>query len=227
MLNLHFLLFTFHLVFSVNATPNYCEKLDANTDVITLPHTNQHITVACSRGWIVLQRRINGFVNFQRNWDDYKWGFGELYGDYWLGLEKAHRLTSSRQFHLKIEIENWKGKKGEAYYPVIVIGSENEKYRITQLGVARLYGISSDNFGQHAHTEFQVDTPCAKMLFAGWWWRNCYSTNLNSLYAFGDDRLRPCPKCINWLGFYSEVPLKYVQMTIQVADADAGRRSKH
>lgn len=32
-----------------------------------------------------IQRRINGEENFNRNWTEYKLGFGTPYGDYWIG----------------------------------------------------------------------------------------------------------------------------------------------
>ena len=37
------------------------------------------------RGLTVLQRRETGDVTFARNWKDYKFGFGSLYGEFWIG----------------------------------------------------------------------------------------------------------------------------------------------
>ncbi|XP_033761629.1 SCO-spondin-like [Pecten maximus] len=46
-------------------------------------------------GWTVLQHRFpNGSLSFNRNWTDYANGFGDLHGDFWLGLEYIHVLTS-------------------------------------------------------------------------------------------------------------------------------------
>ena len=39
------------------------------------------------------QRRTKGDVFFNRDWDSYKEGFGELDGDFWLGNEAIHILT--------------------------------------------------------------------------------------------------------------------------------------
>ncbi|XP_059154816.1 angiopoietin-2-like isoform X2 [Physella acuta] len=51
-------------------------------------------------GWIVIQRRVLGSVNFSRNWDDYKNGFGSLRGDFWLGNDWISNLTQSSTFSL-------------------------------------------------------------------------------------------------------------------------------
>ena len=47
-------------------------------------------------GWIIWQQRINASSNFDLPWADYKSGFGtiSLTGDYWLGLDAVHALTT-------------------------------------------------------------------------------------------------------------------------------------
>ena len=36
-------------------------------------------------GWIVIQQRKYGNVSFDRRWEEYKMGFGDFDGDFWIG----------------------------------------------------------------------------------------------------------------------------------------------
>ena len=51
-------------------------------------------------GWVVLQRRFDGSVDFNQNWAVCEHTFGNMTGEYWLGLIKMHRLTASAQQEL-------------------------------------------------------------------------------------------------------------------------------
>ncbi len=48
--------------------------------------------------WTVIQRRINGTIDFYREWNEYKNGFGDLQTEFWLGNEKIHQLTNQGQY---------------------------------------------------------------------------------------------------------------------------------
>src|SRR6218665_120925 len=51
-------------------------------------------------------QRFDGSLNFNRNWIDYRNGFGELGGkrEFWLGNELIHLLTSTAAYTLRIEV---------------------------------------------------------------------------------------------------------------------------
>ena len=56
-----------------------------------------------------IQRRISDSVDFDRDWDDYVNGFGEVDGNYWIGLEEIHQLTTTHDVSLYINIERLVG----------------------------------------------------------------------------------------------------------------------
>ena len=49
--------------------------------------------------------RNQGDVSFNKDWQAYKVGFGNLSGDHWLGLEHMHLLTENRRYTLKYVLE--------------------------------------------------------------------------------------------------------------------------
>ncbi|XP_049289342.1 ryncolin-1-like [Anopheles funestus] len=80
-------------------------------------------------GWIVIQHRFNGSTDFYRNWQEYKNGFGNLEGEFWLGLDRIHQLTVSGPHELVVLLEDIEGNKKFAKYDKFEIGDENEKVR--------------------------------------------------------------------------------------------------
>ena len=81
-------------------------------------------------GWTVFQKRLDGSVDFYRGWSDYKRGFGNLNGEFWLGLDKIHRLTETRN-KLRVDLEDTTGKTVYAEYDMFAVTSERTKYQLS------------------------------------------------------------------------------------------------
>lgn len=44
--------------------------------------------------WTVILNRYNGVTNFYRNWSEYKNGFGNIAGEFWIGLTKLYEVSA-------------------------------------------------------------------------------------------------------------------------------------
>ena len=103
------------------------------------PDDMQDFDVFCDQakaggGWTVFQKRLDGSVDFYRNWTDYKQGFGNLSGEFWLGLDKIHRLTSQTKNKLRIELEDFDGNTSYAEYDTFAVADEADNYTLSVAG---------------------------------------------------------------------------------------------
>lgn len=104
--------------------------------------------------WIVILNRFDGSINFFRNWQDYKEGFGNIAGEYWLGLEKIYELTSSKLHELKIVMEDFNGQKKSSKYSTFGVSSESMGYALNILG--SYSGNAGDCLSYHAGMKFST-----------------------------------------------------------------------
>ena len=81
-------------------------------------------------GWTVFQKRLDGSVDFYLKWADYKSGFGDLNGEFWLGLDKIHRLTLDNNSILRVDLEDFEGETRYAEYNLFGVTSEKDKYKL-------------------------------------------------------------------------------------------------
>ena len=79
----------------------------------------------------MFQKRLDGYVDFYRGWDAYKRGFGNLKGEFWLGLDKIHRLTVSSSNKLRVDLEDVPGKTAFAEYGSFAVTRERAKYQLS------------------------------------------------------------------------------------------------
>ena len=142
--------------------------------------------------WTVIQRRINGSVDFYLNWNDYVNGFGDLGGEFWYGLESIHRLTTREDVELRIELGNGTVPSIVWTYQLFKVAGAVSNYRLT-IGQASGEGGTSDAMAYHNGASFSTrdrdhDTSgtqnCAKVYGGAWWYKACYNSNLNGKYVF-------------------------------------------
>ncbi|KAM3910824.1 ficolin-2-like [Leptodactylus fuscus] len=143
-------------------------------------------------GWILFQRRLDGSVNFFRDWNSYKKGFGSHLSEFWLGNENIHKLTSSGTWELRIDLEDFDNLQYFAEYYSFKILGEEEKYKLL-LGSFK-GGNAGDSMSYHNLMKFSTKDQdndlnkgdCATVCSSGWWYNHCYHANLNGLYLVGE-----------------------------------------
>ncbi|XP_045445148.1 angiopoietin-related protein 6 isoform X2 [Pipistrellus kuhlii] len=141
-------------------------------------------------GWTVIQRRQDGSVNFFTTWQHYKAGFGQPDGEYWLGLEPVHQLTSRGDNELLVLLEDWGGRGARAHYDGFSLEPESDHYR---LRLGQYHGDAGDSLSWHNDKPFStVDRDrdsysgnCALYHRGGWWYHACAHSNLNGVWHHG------------------------------------------
>ncbi|XP_033749204.1 fibrinogen-like protein 1 [Pecten maximus] len=140
--------------------------------------------------YTLIQRRTDGLINFNRRWIEYKYGFGNLYDEHWIGNEVIHRLTLQQNYILRIDMWDWEGKQAFAEYEGFRLDGQDRDFT---LHVGDYYGNAGDSLSYHNGIKFSTEDVdndlnmrnCAAENKAGWWFNTCYLSNLNGIYRTG------------------------------------------
>ncbi|XP_072230065.1 microfibril-associated glycoprotein 4-like [Leuresthes tenuis] len=161
--------------------------------------------------WTVFQRRMDGSVNFYRPWVQYKMGFGNAAGEYWLGLENIHQMTRQRNYELLVDMEDFEGKKAFARYSSFKVDAECDGYVLHVTGFSKKGGagelpgfsccgdLISGVFSMFLSRRMKFSTfdkdqdiwssgNCAKSFLGGWWYEKCHNANPTGVYRWGADK---------------------------------------
>ena len=113
-------------------------------------------------GWTVFQKRLDGSVDFYRNWDDYKNGFGSLNSEFWLGLDKIYRLTEKKRNRLRVDLEETTGNTAYAEYDMFAVTNEATKYKLS------LGNYSGIVLGMYLILMYSILSSCLNYSFKAW-----------------------------------------------------------
>ncbi|XP_043911355.1 fibrinogen-like protein 1-like protein [Protopterus annectens] len=142
-------------------------------------------------GWTVIQRNSKGSpITWSESWTTYQYGFGDILGDHWIGLEYIHLLTDQRSYKLRIEFYDSSNILKYAEYDSFYVESVSDMYRI-RLGSYE--GTAGDQMTK-AETNLLLDNTrfttkdkdndrgngnCASNRGGGWWYGCCADGYLN------------------------------------------------
>lgn len=152
--------------------------------------TSRPMLVFCRKGWLVISRRIDGSLDFDRSWNEYSLGFGSPVSEYWIGNEILHRLTRDNCSSLRVDLLDMDGQRWRAEYERFAVESKENGYKLLVYGYR---GNASDALSYQNGMPFSakdVDmdastSHCARNYHGGWWFSRCQHANLNGKYSLG------------------------------------------
>ncbi|XP_077370914.1 tenascin-N isoform X2 [Festucalex cinctus] len=178
-------------------------------------------------GWLVLQRRTTGKLDFMKRWRPYVSGFGNTTDEFWIGLDKINQITNTAiQYEVRFDL-GLGPEKAYAVYDNFRIGNARQKFALT---IGRYSGTAGDAMTYHQGRPWTtVDSDndialgnCALTHRGAWWYKNCHLANLNG--KWGDDRHSLGVNWEPWKGHL--VSLDFTEMKIRPAGAYSSRKRR-
>jgi len=153
---------------------------------------------------------VSNFVN--RSWAEFKVGFNDCRGNYWLGNDLLHQLTKESRYKLRCLVQaRSNGVVYVANYDTFFVGSESNSYT---LRVGDYSGNAGDSMSYHNGMMFSTydrdndphNIHCARVQAGGFWYSRCFRAGVNVMSG--------SPSDFSWYGLPTAVstPLKSASM---------------
>ena len=163
---------------------------------VSVPTFAQPFPVVSVNSWIVWLNRFDGSVEFNGTWVDYREGFGNVTGEYWLGLEKLTQLTNNGQYRARYEFKSIQNESWfSSEYDSFLIDPESNWYQIhvggffgdagDHLNYPHLLGIQNGmNFTTVDSDNDRAPNNCAvKNNNGGYWFNYCGAHSFTAEYG--------------------------------------------
>ncbi|CAK6969447.1 tenascin-N [Scomber scombrus] len=178
-------------------------------------------------GWLMLQRRTTGRLDFMKRWRQYIAGFGNMTDEFWIGLDKIYELTNTpTQYEVRFDL-GVGSERAYAVYDNFQIAPVKQKFKLT---IGKYSGNAGDAMTYHQGRPWTtVDSDndialgnCALTHRGAWWYKNCHLANLNG--KWGDTRHSMGVNWEPWKGHLT--PLDFTEMKIRPVGALSSRKRR-
>ena len=140
---------------------------------------------------VLIQQNVNGSKFFNRSWAEYKVGFNDTRGNYWLGNDLLSQLTLSRRYKLRFDLQLRNLSWYYAEYSSFFVYGESRNYELHVSGYSGNTG--GDAFSGHngmMFTTYDRDNDqwtgnCAVLYGGGFWYKDCASCRVNAALDSG------------------------------------------
>jgi len=164
---------------------------------------------------LLIQQNLDGSNFFNRSWEEFKIGFNDSRGNYWLGNELLSQLTLNGRYKLRFDLQsranhNWY----YAEYSTFVVQAEPTNYMLHVGGYSGNAG--RDAFNSHDRMMFTTydrdndrlktaeNSNCAVITGGGFWYGGCAECEVNTVRGVAGD--------FTWEGLPGGKPLQSSRM---------------
>jgi len=136
---------------------------------------------------LLIQKHIDGSGYFNRSWAEYKVGFGDPSGNYWIGNDRLSQLTMTGKYELRFDLQsrnntnNWYW----AEYSTFQVLSEANRYRLQVAGYSGNAGYDALGYSNgRMFSTYDRDNDawsrnCAMINGGGFWYGACVLCGVN------------------------------------------------
>ena len=162
-------------------------------------------------------------MSFERTWDEYAAGFGDVDGNFWLGLEAVHDLTTVCPMKLQIDIVPFDIPAVSIPYQQFHVGDAASDYVLTVNSGTSGHNTLYTSMNYHSGKKFSTfdndndnfGANCANIYKAGWWFGACGAqVLLNGVYG-GASGITDYNIRMRYLGNNNYEPIRSVTMKIR------------
>ena len=139
---------------------------------------------------MLIQQRYH-ISGFKRSWNEYKHGFGDTEGDYWIGNDMLRWLTANNYYKLKFDLQSRStGNWYYAEYSTFVVLPEAQNYKLQVAGYSgnasydSMYISNGMMFSTYDRDNDRNPYNCAAHFGGGFWYKTCDNCGVNNVRSF-------------------------------------------
>ena len=146
---------------------------------------------------LLIQQNVDASNFFNRSWAEFKVGFNDSTGNYWLGNEVLSQLTVNGRYKLRFDLQARNGTRYYAEYSSFAVLSEATNYTLLVSGYS---GNIGDGFGYQDGMMFTTHdrdndpwnnrankNNCAVYNGGGFWYKDCSHCDVNAVRGRGSN----------------------------------------
>ena len=146
---------------------------------------------------MLIQQNINRSNFFNRSWAEFKVGFNDSSGNYWLGNELLSQLTANNSYKLKFDLQSRTNNNNwfHAEYSTFRVLTEADNYKLQVAGYSGNAGHGAFDyhdgmmFSTYDRDNDLASYNCAVNRGGGFWYRACALCSVNGARRFYWSRL--------------------------------------